>query len=189
MTINSAMHSLRGLLAIAALCWIVGGCTTLATDRDVGIRRTQATADAATTFVIVRHAEKYTDDAKDPSLSEAGLARARHASARFADRRVAAVYATGYRRTQMTAAQTAQAHGLSIVTYDAAQPEAEFAAQLRRAHTAGVVLVVGHSNTVAGIAGALCVCAVSPLREDEYDRWIEIRIGPDGAIKLEQTRY
>ncbi len=173
------IHSLHGLLMIAA---ISGGCAT----RDAEMN---GSASAAMTFVIVRHAEKAADDPKDPSLSEAGQARAQRASERLADECVTATYATRYRRTQMTATRTAQAHGLEVSTYDAAQPAVDFAAQLRRAHAAGVVLVVGHSNTVADIAGALCACTVSPLREDEYDRWIEVRIGWDGAVELEESRY
>jgi phosphohistidine phosphatase SixA len=175
------MHSLRGLLMIAALSAIAGGCAT----RDAGIDRSAS----ATTFVIIRHAEKAADDPKDPSLSEAGQARAQRASERLAVQGVIATYATRYRRTQMTAAKTAQAHGLEVSTYDASRLAADFAAQLHRTHPSGVVLVVGHSNTVAEIAGALCGCAVSSVREDEYDRWIEVRIDRNGAAEFEESRY
>ena len=176
------MHSLRGVLMIVALSAIAGGCAT----HDAGI---DLSASATTTFVIIRHAEKAADDLKDPSLSEAGQARAQRASERLADGRVTAAYATRYRRTQMTAAKTAQAHDLEVSTYDAAQPAADFAAQLRHAHPSGVVLVVGHSNTVADIAGTLCGCTVSSVREDEYDRWIEVRIGPNGTTEFEESCY
>lgn len=179
------MNPLHGMLMVAALS-AVGGCAT----RDAGNLQPQQMATAmTTTFVIVRHAEKGVDDPKDPSLSEIGQARAQRASERLADERVTATYATRYRRTQMTAAKTAQAHGLEVTTYDAAQHAADFAAQLRRTHTSGVVLVVGHSNTVADIASALCACTVAPVREDEYDRWIEIRVGRNGAVKFEEARY
>lgn len=181
--------SLRNLLMFAALSAAGAGCATRdAAGRDAGIDQRQETT-AWTTFIVVRHAEKGLDDPKDPSLSEAGQLRAQRASERLADERVTAAYATRYKRTQMTAAKTAQAHGLEVTTYDAAQPAADFAAQLRRAHTTGVILVVGHSNTVADIAGALCACTVTPLREDEYDRWIEIRIDRNGTVKFEETRY
>lgn len=179
------MNPLRSLLIAAALSAIGSGCAT----RDAGIARPPQMAATTTTFIIVRHAEKGVDDPKDPSLSEIGQARAQRASERLADARVAAIYATRYRRTQMTAAKTAQAHGLQVTTYDAAQSAGDFATQLRRKHVTGVVLVVGHSNTVADIAGALCACAVTPVREDEYDRWIEIRIDQNGAAQLEETRY
>ena len=140
-------------------------------------------------FVIVRHAEKASNDPKDPTLSETGHARAQRLAERLAIQRMAAVYATGYRRTQQTAAPTARTHDLEVRTYDAAMPAVDFAAQLRSEQSAGSVLVVGHSNTVAAIAGALCACTVTSLREDEYDRWITITIRPNGAITLEETRY
>ncbi len=179
------MSPLHSLLMAAAISAVGSGCAS----RDAGVAQAPQMTATTTTFVIVRHAEKGLDDPKDPSLSEIGQARAHRASAHLADERVIATYATRYRRTQMTAMKTAQAHGLEVTIYDAAQPAAGFAAQLRRAHSDGVVLVVGHSNTVADIAGALCGCAVTPVREDEYDRWIEIRIDRNGAAKLEETRY
>jgi phosphohistidine phosphatase SixA len=158
-----------------------GGCMTTALSR-------ASIADAAV-FVIVRHAEKATDDPKDPTLSETGHARAQQLAERLAIQRITAVYVTGYRRTQQTAEPTARAHGLEVQTYDAAMPAADFAAQLRSRHVSGSVLVVGHSNTVAAIASALCACAVSPLAEDEYDRWITVSILQNGAIKLEDAGY
>lgn len=176
-------NPLYGLLLLGALSAAGSGCAT----RDAAIQQ-QPTA-GTTAFIVVRHAEKGADDPKDPSLSEVGQARARRVSERLADERVIAAYATRYRRTQMTAATTAEAHGLEVASYDASQSAADFAAQLRRAHSDGLVLVVGHSNTVADIVGALCGCAVTPVREDEYDRWIEIRIAADGTATLEQTHY
>ncbi len=143
----------------------------------------------ATVFVIVRHAEKASNDPKDPTLSETGHARAQRLAEGLAAQRMTAVYATGYRRTQQTAAPTARTHGLEVQTYDAAIPAADFAAQLRSRHVSGSVLVVGHSNTVAAIASALCACAVSPLAEDEYDRWITVSILQNGAVELEDARY
>jgi broad specificity phosphatase PhoE len=142
-----------------------------------------------TIFVIVRHAEKATDDPKDPALSDAGHARAAQLAERLKNQRLGAIYATRYRRTQQTASPTAAANNLDVQTYDAAMPAADFALRLRRKHTADTVLVIGHSNTVSLIAGALCACTVSPLREDEYDRWITIRIDRNGDRTIKETRY
>ena len=172
------MFSIIALLAIISC----GGCTTTTAPGPV------STADA-TLFVIVRHAEKATGDAKDPNLSETGHSRAQRMAERLAVQRMTAVYATDYRRTQQTAAPTARTQGLEIRTYDASALAADFVARLRREHSAGFVLVVGHSNTVAAIAGALCACAVAPLREDEYDRWITITIHRNRVVELEETRY
>jgi broad specificity phosphatase PhoE len=171
------------LITLAALAAMIGGCAA-------GVRA-DAPADE-TTYILVRHAEKAADDPKDPTLSEAGHARARRLAERLADANITAVYATGYRRTQLTAAAAAQAHSVGVLTYDAAMPAPDFAAELRRKHAAGVVLVVGHSNTVAAIAASLCACTVAPLREDEYDRWIAIRVAGSGAgaaVAFEEARY
>lgn len=140
-------------------------------------------------FVVLRHAEKAADDPKDPALSEAGRARAERVADALADAPLRAAYATAYRRTQATAAPAAARRGLAVSTYDASMPAAGFAAELRRAHPEGTVLIVGHSNTAPAIAAALCACPVAPMREDEFDRWMEIRIGPDGVATLRERRY
>lgn len=150
--------------------------------------RTQA-ADPGVVFVLVRHAEKAGDDPKDPVLSGAGVARAERLAASLADEPVVAAYATKYRRTQLTAAPTSMSHRLELRTYDASLPAAEFARRLREAHPDGTVLVVGHSNTVPELAGALCACTVEAMGEDEFDRWIEVGIDPAGRVSLVQRRY
>lgn len=170
----------RNLSGIAVLAGLLAACVGAAPRVD-----TPVTA----TYFLVRHAEKAEDDPKNPTLSEAGNRRAMRLAERLTDIPISAVYATGYRRTQQTAAPTALAHHLDVRTYDAAMPANEFAARLRTEHATGKVLVVGHSNTIPAIAGALCGCDVAPLREDEYDRWIAIRVDRNGAGTLEQGRY
>jgi broad specificity phosphatase PhoE len=172
------LKSLRAPVTALVLSVLMCGCAT-----------TAAAPVHETVFVVVRHAEKATDDPKDPALNEAGHSRAQRLAERLADEHVSAVYATGYRRTQLTAAPTALAHRLEVRTYNAAISAADFAAQLRGGHDPGMVLVVGHSNTVSAIAGALCECEVAPLREDEYDRWITIRVDRNGTTTLEEGRY
>ncbi len=171
--IPDAMRFLVPLL----LCSVLNACATHA-----------PVAEPGTTFVLVRHAEKSTDDPKDPALTAAGHARAQRLADTLANAPLTAVYATAYRRTQQTAAPTAQAHDVPVTTYDAKQPAAEFAASLRERHHDGSVLVVGHSNTVPGIAAALCDCTVTEMPETEYDRLITIRIAADGKAVLEQSR-
>lgn len=170
-----------GSITFVVWAMLTCGCASVAT--------TAAAPADETIFVIVRHAEKAADDPKDPTLSAPGHARARRLADRLADAQVSAIYATGYRRTQLTAAPTALAHRLEIRTYDAATTATGFAAQLRSRHVDGIVLVIGHSNTVPAIAGALCGCEVAPLSEDEYDRWITVRANRNGAATLEEERY
>ncbi|WP_460734758.1 phosphoglycerate mutase family protein [Lysobacter tyrosinilyticus] len=145
-------------------------------------------ADATTTYVIVRHAEKGNDDPRDPTLTAEGLARANRLADSLRDAPLAAVYATAYRRTQQTALPSAQAHRLAVTTYDARQPAAEFAAELRKSHPHGTVLLVGHSNTAPAIAAALCQCDVAPMADDEFDRRMTVRIDSAGNATYDWTR-
>jgi broad specificity phosphatase PhoE len=149
------------------------------------VRRKQAAA----VFVLVRHAEKTNDHPKDPTLSEAGIARASRLADALAGEPLTAAYATAYRRTQDTAAPSAARHGIAVTTYDATRSSTEFAAALRQAHPSGTVLIVGHSNTIPALAAALCACDVAPMREDEYDRRIDLRIAADGTMSKEERRY
>lgn len=143
---------------------------------------------AGATFVLVRHAEKATDDPKDPSLTPAGEARAARLASKLSGQPVVAVYATPFRRTRATALPIARAHGLEVTPYDAATPPTDFAARLRSTHPSGTVVVVGHSNTVPAIAQALCGCAIGPIADNEYGRRITLRALPDGRVTVDDRR-
>ena len=145
-------------------------------------------SDDAAAIIVVRHAEKATDDPRDPSLSDAGQARAQRLAAWLADRDIAAIYATGFRRTQQTVQPAAVAHGVDVTIYDAAQPARDFAAGLRATHANGTVLVAGHSNTVPAIAAALCACDVPTMDESVYGLAYEIRVSADGHATLSEHR-
>ena len=166
------------MLAAVGLALLIAACAT-----------PRERAEPVTTFILVRHAEKAADDPRDPGLTDAGRTRAARLAASLADAPLRAVYATAYRRTRDTAGPSAMAHGLQVAVYDAREPAADFAERLRAAHPAGTVLVVGHSNTAPAIAAALCACPVAPMREDEFDRRIEIRVGSDGLASPSERRY
>lgn len=164
-------------LLIAACVLALAGCTSL------------SSPSSSVSYVVVRHAEKATDDLRDPSLSDAGLARAEALAGLLRSRDVVAAYATQYRRTSDTAAPTAAQHDLSITSYDADAPPETVAARLRRSHARGTVLVVGHSNTVPGIVSVLCGCEVAPIDESDYGNLFEIRIDGDAPPVLSRRRY
>ncbi|MBP6751245.1 MAG: histidine phosphatase family protein [Xanthomonadaceae bacterium] len=181
------MRNRRTFLSTAcAGLWLLASCAHTGTDSQSpgNLRRNDAA-----TFHLVRHAEKGTTPAEDPALTDVGRQRAQRLASLLQDAPPTAIYSTDYDRTRATATAAAQRFGRDISIYDARRPAVEFAEELRRRHTAGVVLVVGHSNTVAPIASALCRCDVAPLREDEYDRWITIEIDGDGGASLRTTRY
>ncbi|RDZ27847.1 SixA phosphatase family protein [Lysobacter silvisoli] len=140
-------------------------------------------------FVLVRHAEKGSDDPRDPHLSAAGQARAQRLASDLGKGKLVAVYSTDYRRTRETAQPSADGHRLALTIYNAQSPPTELAARLRSDHPQGSVLVVGHSNTVPQLAAALCGCEVAPMAEDEFDRRIGISFDAQGRATLSQTRY
>lgn len=164
-------------LPILLLCLCAAACAT------------PVAAPGGVTFIVVRHAEKSGDDPRDPGLSRAGEQRASHLAESLATDRLVAAYATAYLRTQQTARPAAQAQGIAVTTYDAARPAVDFAAELRRSHDSGTVLVVGHSNTVPEIAAALCGCSVAPLGEDDFGDLYRIRIDAGGSPALRHERY
>ncbi len=142
-----------------------------------------------TTFVVVRHAEKGSDDPKDPPLSAAGRQRASALANQFASRSLTAAYATAFKRTQQTALPAARASGVVVTTYDAARASGEFVADLRRTHAHGTILVVGHSNTVPEIVAALCGCPVAPLADNDFGDVYAVRIDNDGHATLTQRTF
>lgn len=140
-------------------------------------------------YIVVRHAEKSTDHSSDPSLSEAGHARARSLASLLADTPLRAVHATAYKRTRQTGEPSASAHGLAVATYDAKLPAAMLVAQLRAAQAEGAVLIVGHSNTVPEIVSALSGQPVEPMPETAFDRLYRVTIDSNGVATLVQARY
>jgi phosphohistidine phosphatase SixA len=147
-----------------------------------------------TTIVAVRHAEKSTDDPKDPSLSEAGQQRARDLSVVLKDAGVTDVYVTQYKRTRQTAEPLAQASGISIVERPInATNSATYAQDLAReilTRSAGKsVLIVGHSNTVPDIVKALSGSAVPPIGDAEYDHIFVVTVPAVGAPRVMQLRF
>lgn len=138
---------------------------------------------------LVRHAEKATDDPRDPSLDDAGERRALALAQSLRHAGIAAVYATQYRRTQDTAAPLAAAAGVAVsvrpATGEVAADARAFAAELRARHGGEAVLVVGHSNTVPPIANALLGGAgeVAAMGEEEYDRLLLVTVPADAGAR------
>lgn len=154
---------------------------------------------APTTLVVVRHGEKAALSAADqrleadPPLSASGEARARALAELLAGARIDAVYATQYRRTQQTAAPTAERFGLTVQTYSASRAVAEDAARLAAEvlsrHRGGSVLVVGHSNTVPAIVQALSGQPVDEIDEAVYDNAFVVVIPAAEEARVYRVRY
>jgi broad specificity phosphatase PhoE len=149
-------------------------------------------ADEITTFYLVRHAEKASDDPRDPTLTPAGRARAQALAQRIDAAGLDAAYASQYRRTQLTAAPSAAAAGKPVTVRspsDDATSNQRFADDLRRRHAGKRVLVVGHSNTIPALQAALTGKPPQPMADDEYDRLIVLRCAAAEACKADVVRY
>lgn len=110
-------------------------------------------AQAITTFILVRHAEKAAEGGSDPELKPEGVKRAESLTALFEKTDITAVYSTDFKRTKSTVAPLAAAKGLTVNTYSSMKtPDLE---KLVAAHAGGTIVISGHSNTIPDIANAL----------------------------------
>lgn len=141
--------------------------------------------------VLVRHGEKSTEGGSDPSLSEAGKARAQALADAMAMTAPNAIIVTSLKRTAETAAVVSAKTGVSptVITISAgAKHIADVAAAVRKA--TGVVLVVGHSNTVPAIVTALGGPKLPDLCDSSYASMFVLTPGADGkAAQVVLSQY
>lgn len=118
--------------------------------------------------ILVRHAERATEPAGDPALTPAGEQRAQALVPALAGLRVNTILTTQFRRTRDTAAPLAQALGVQPRVVDAkGAAHVQAVADAVRAQS-GVVLVVGHSNTVTAVLAALGGPKLADLCETSF---------------------
>lgn len=155
----------------------------------------EAASAKVTTIVVVRHAEKATDDPRNPTLSHAGQDRAQDLAEALDGAGLSAVYVTEFRRTQLTAAPAAQRFGLTPEIRPAASQETPayakaLATRILSKNAGKSVLVVGHSNTVPEIVKALSGRTVPEIDEPtEFDRLYVIEVPKSGTARVIAARY
>lgn len=146
-----------------------------------------------TVVLLVRHAEKATDDPTDPNLSDTGRQRAQalvNVSAK-----VSAIYTTQYKRTQQTAQPLADQLKLTLTKVEITKENsagyaAALAKEIRAKHAGRTILVVGHSNTIPPIIEALSGLKVSAFDEaTEFDRLTILILPKKGPVEIIQARY
>ena len=133
------------------------------------------------TIILVRHAEKADATSQDPDLSAEGKLRAERLAQAIKKYKPGAIYSTDFKRTRDTAAPMAARRKLQVQTYDSRKP-AEIIDAIMKSKTKRH-MIVGHSNTVPGLANLLGKKEVfKNLDESEYGViWI-VRIR-DGQIR------
>jgi len=149
---------------------------------------------ATTTMILVRHAEKAGPSADDPGLTPAGQRRATELARQLVDADVVAgvdaIYSTPYRRTKETAQPVADALDLPINIYDPSDDDEAVVDQMVKDHKGKIILVVGHSNTLPTMIGALGASKkVPPIAEMEYDNIYIISIPWFGKTKTIRLRF
>jgi phosphohistidine phosphatase SixA len=140
------------------------------------------------TVLLVRHADvDLPPEGADPGLNEAGLERAAALAHVVVAAGVSAVLTSGFARTKQTAAPVLAALGIG----GRVMPDpAVVAAQVRAGVLGGVVLVVGHSNTVPGVIEALGVVGPAPaIGEREFDNLFVVTLGEPAGATLLTLRY
>jgi broad specificity phosphatase PhoE len=145
------------------------------------------------TVILVRHAEKAAEPRADPPLTEAGRARAAALAQRLEGAGVNAVIITPYRRTRETAEPTMTRLGLSPTVVEVTgglTAHAQAVAQAVRSRPVGeTILVVGHSNTIPAIIGALGGPQLPDLCEPEHAGLFVLTLPAAGAPHLDRRSY
>lgn len=146
-----------------------------------------------TTIVLVRHAEAVPDAGRDPSLSEAGQARAAALADAVKSANVSAVYSTQYQRTRLTGTPVAQAAGLAVQVRPVEGETSAYVAALVKevlaAHAGGTVVIVGHSNTVPELVKGFSGVHPGEIAHDSYDRMFIVTTNAPGTGRLVRVRY
>lgn len=114
----------------------------------------ETTETKATTYYLVRHAEKDRSDStnKNPELTEAGYQRAKNWNTILNHVNFDLVYTTNYNRTIQTAQFVAERANITPTIYDAQNLITDNFLQLTKGKT---VFIVGHSNTIPKIVNQL----------------------------------
>ncbi|HEX8616791.1 MAG TPA: phosphoglycerate mutase family protein [Thermoanaerobaculia bacterium] len=131
---------------------------------------TTISTQAATTIILVRHAEKAAMPGDMP-LSEAGSARAKELARVLGGAGITAIYTTQYLRTRETVAPLAAALKLTPKTIEAGGKEypATVVREVLAHHKGETVVVAGHSNTTVDILNELGMKNPPFIPEPQFD--------------------
>ncbi|MFQ5568302.1 MAG: histidine phosphatase family protein [Rhodothermales bacterium] len=151
-------------------------------------------SDAPTVVMVIRHAEKASDQGRDPSLTEAGEQRAEALIAVAGEAGVKAIYSSQFKRTTETVAPLARHLGIPVTTFEISGANlhdypAMLAEKILTEHRGEAVVVVNHSNTVPAIVEALGGAPTTAMSEDEYDHFFIVVIPASGPARTIKAQY
>lgn len=135
---------------------------------------------------LVRHAEKASQE-KDALLSEAGHKRAECLANLLRDAQIKAIFVTQVVRTQQTAEPLAKQLGLTPTVVGSSNLNG--LVEKLHSTSAGVVLVVAHSDTLPGIIEKLGGGAIRAIGSAEYDQLVVLQSGNSKSSAAVTLRY
>ena len=119
-----------------------------------------------TVVFLTRHAQKRSDQGKNPDLTDEGKNSAQRLATLLSEVDLDVVYSTPYKRTIQTATPTASQKKLMINQLMLTAPE--MALKIRVKHEGDAVLVAGHSNTTPALLAQLGVENPIVIEHDQY---------------------
>lgn len=143
-----------------------------------------------TTVIVLRHAEKEDPSSKpDPQipLSACGLQRAKRLKEVLQDAGVTKIFVTQKVRTQQTAQPLAAHLRLQATPINSTDTKQLLTEIGKRENAGGVIVVVGHSETVGGIVTGLGVKPTEPVTAEHFDNLFIVTITKSGARLVRAT--
>ena len=148
-------------------------------------------AGAQQAVILVRHAEIQGAAMAEPKslpLTEAGEARAKRLAALLKDAGIDAIYVTDFVRTSETAAPLARALNKEPIVLSKGDPQV-LAERLRTHHSGQTVLLVGHTDTLPGLAKALGYPADIKIEPQDFSNLFVVTARGSGSPVLLRLRY
>lgn len=144
----------------------------------------------ATTFFLVRHAEKL-KDSKDPALTEKGIKRTKDLAKVLSNMPIKAIYSSDFRRTKQTVKHLAMMRYMDgnekIYNHKDLKGAAE---EMLRNHSKEAILVSGHSNTTPAMINILTgTDDWQPLSESDYDNLFIVSVYENAPAKVRHFKY
>lgn len=178
---ESARSAAAKLLSYA-LPFVAAGVFTL-------MASARKTAAQPSMVILVRHGEKEVSPESDVSLSKEGFARAEALNEALLHLTPDAIVVTTYKRTQQTAAVVAKRAGITPIVVPVTQGHVRAVADTVMRQS-GVVLVVGHNNTVPAVIGALGGPGLATLCETNFATLFILLPARDGkSAQLVKSSY
>ncbi len=144
------------------------------------------------TVILVRHGEKAAQPADNPPLTAEGQLRAEELVKVVRDAGITAIYSTPYLRTLHTAGPVADALKLPIIETpipNRSVPAYGDSVAARAKRDGGVILVVGHSNTMGAVIKALGGPDVGEIPDSVHDNLFVITVQEGKPARLIRGKY